>query len=142
MCAGTGSPGFPSGSSNAATAGHEHTRLRSPWAPSTRRTGGHTLRSCTPGVAPVDPAAQRIDLTTVVDFDPPPGDGAERPGTVPGAVDDDPATAWETERYDSAALGGLKAGVGLLVDLGAPTQVDRVELLDLEPTGSTGFTVR
>ena len=50
---GTGSPGFPAGAANAATGGHEQTRLRSPWAPSTRRTGGHTLRSCTPGVTPV-----------------------------------------------------------------------------------------
>ena len=44
MCAGTGSPGFPSGaevvSANASTGGQEQTRLRSPWAPSTRRTGG------------------------------------------------------------------------------------------------------
>ena len=53
MCAGTGSPGFPSGAAYAATGGQEQTRLRSPCAPSTRRTGGHTLRSCTPGVPPV-----------------------------------------------------------------------------------------
>ena len=28
---------------NASTGGHEHTRLRSPYAPSMRRTGGHTF---------------------------------------------------------------------------------------------------
>ena len=31
------------GYANASTGGHEHTRLRSPYAPSMRRTGGHTL---------------------------------------------------------------------------------------------------
>ena len=45
MCAGTGSPGFPSGAANASTGGQEQTRLRSPCAPSMRRTGGQYLRS-------------------------------------------------------------------------------------------------
>lgn len=73
----------------------------------------------------------RIDLATlrVDDFDPPPGGGDEQTGAVPNAIDDDPSTAWETERYDSADFGGLKPGVGLLVDLGTPTKVARVELV-------------
>ena len=75
------------------------------------------------------PAAVPVDLTgvSVRDFDPE-GDGQEQPGSVANAHDGDPSTAWETERYDSADLGGLKEGVGLLVDLGAPTAVRRVEL--------------
>lgn len=87
------------------------------------------------GVSTPEPAApagagSRIDLAevSVDDFDPPPGGGDEQTGAVPNAFDDDPSTAWETERYDSAAFGGLKPGVGLLVDLGAPTRVSRVEL--------------
>jgi hypothetical protein len=63
----------------------------------------------------------------VRDFDPD-GDGRERPGEVANAHDGDPSTAWETERYDSAGFGGLKDGVGLLLDLGAPTAVRRVEV--------------
>jgi len=104
--------------------------------------GTTVVASDAPGAPAVDPAAQRIDLSTaqVVDFDPPPGGGAERRDTVPNAVDDDPSTAWETERYDTAALGGLKTGVGLLVDLGAPTEVDRVELLT--SGGGTGVELR
>jgi hypothetical protein len=87
-----------------------------------------------PSTAPAtDPAAAGapIDLLTsaqVRDFDPPPGDGREGPGTVPNAYDGDASTAWQTERYSSAPLGGLKQGVGLLVDLGTPTPVARVEL--------------
>lgn len=77
-----------------------------------------------PAAAPVP-----IDLTGVAvrDFDPD-GDGEELPGSVANAHDGDLSTAWTTERYDSADLGGLKDGVGLLVDLGRPTAVSRVEL--------------
>lgn len=82
--------------------------------------------------APGAPVGGRIDLAgaKVDDFDPPPaGDGVERKGSVPNAVDDDATTTWETERYSSAAFGGIKPGVGLLVDLGKPTRVGRVELV-------------
>ena len=79
--------------------------------------------------ASAGPAAAPVDLTgvSVRDFDPD-GDGQERPGSVANAHDGDPSTVWETERYDSADFGGLKEGVGLLVDLGAPTALRRVEL--------------
>ena len=61
-------------------------------------------------------------------FDPAPGDGSERPGEVANAYDDDPSTTWRTERYASERFGGLKSGVGLLIDLGKPTPLGRVEL--------------
>ena len=67
----------------------------------------------------------------VVDFDPPPGDGRESPGAVANAFDGDGSTVWTTERYTTRDL-GAKTGVGLLVDLGAPTELERVEL------GTTG----
>jgi serine/threonine protein kinase len=53
------------------------------------------------------------------EYDPPPGDGRER-GTQSLAVDGDPTTAWETERYDTPELGNLKKGVGLYLDAGRP----------------------
>ena len=64
-------------------------------------------------------AAVAFDLTRlpVRDFDPPPGDGQESPDQVHNAVDGDPSTAWHTSRYTTSAFGGLKPGVGLLVDL-------------------------
>jgi hypothetical protein len=80
-----------------------------------------------PSTAPVD-----LARVAVRDFDPE-GDGQERPGSVANAHDGDPSTAWETERYDSAAFGGLKDGVGLLLDLGVPTGVRRVELALTRP---------
>lgn len=87
------------------------------------------ISSAQPG-APAG-AGGRLDLSAarVADFDPPPGGGDEQPGAVPNAFDDDPSTAWQTDRYDSADLGRIKSGVGLMVDFGAATAVSRVELV-------------
>jgi hypothetical protein len=76
----------------------------------------------------------QLTAAAVTDFDPPPGSGSESTEQVPNAVDGDEATVWRTERYRSAAFGGLKDGVGLLVDLGAPTAVTSVELSTLAGT--------
>ena len=83
-------------------------------------------------------AATAIDLGAVPvrDFDPKPGDGRERSATVPNALDDDAGTVWETERYSTGQFGGLKGGVGLLLDLGVPTALARVEV-DLAEPGTT-----
>ena len=65
----------------------------------------------------------------ITSFDPQ-GDGAEDPGGVGLAVDDDPSTEWMTDTYHgNPAFGGLKSGVGLLLDLGHAKTVDVAELL-------------
>ncbi|NHC47383.1 protein kinase family protein [Motilibacter aurantiacus] len=59
------------------------------------------------------------------------GDGVEGVGSR--AVDGDPDTTWDTATYFRRPdLGGLKPGVGLLVDLGTPARVARV-VADLAP---------
>jgi hypothetical protein len=66
---------------------------------------------------------------TATSFDPQ-GNGTEDAGGVGFAVDDDPSTAWTTDVYrGSPRFGGLKNGVGLLVDLGEPKRVDSAQLL-------------
>ena len=67
------------------------------------------------------------DLTSIqlnendaFDYDPSPGDGAERSEAVPLALDGDPTTAWESERYDTPDFGNIKKGVGLYLDAGRP----------------------
>jgi eukaryotic-like serine/threonine-protein kinase len=60
-----------------------------------------------------------LNESDVHEYDPPPGDGRER-GTQSLALDGEPSTAWETERYDSPDLGNLKDGVGLYLDAGRP----------------------
>lgn len=81
----------------------------------------------TPAGSATTPSAD-IPLQTVTAFDPPPGDGGENDDQVPLAYDGSPATAWTTERYSSAEFGGLKPGVGLLVDLGSRRHVGTVQL--------------
>lgn len=75
------------------------------------------------------PPAAVLDIVEVSDFDPPPGDGEENSEQAPLAVDGDPGTAWRTVTYfNRPNLGGLKDGVGLLLDLGSSQQVGSVAL--------------
>lgn len=72
--------------------------------------------------------ALRLTSVPVQDFDPPPGDGREQPGAVSNAHDEDRSTVWMTDAYDSENYGGVKQGVGLVVDLGQAQALSRVEL--------------
>ena len=60
------------------------------------------------------------------DFDPE-GDGQEHPEDAEDAVDGKLETFWTTESY-SNPLPATKPGVGLLLDLGEPTEVGSVEV--------------
>ncbi|GAC1323272.1 MAG: protein kinase family protein [Mycobacteriales bacterium] len=83
--------------------------------------------------APPAPPPATLTPTGVRDFDPE-GDGRENPDKVPLATDADPSTAWETDTYQSRPdFGGLKSGVGLVADLGRPSQVGAVQLLLTRP---------
>jgi serine/threonine-protein kinase len=66
-----------------------------------------------------------IRIASVADFDPF-GDGTEHPEDTHLAVDGDPATAWSTDHYSTAAFGQLKPGLGLFVSFGGTRHVDRV----------------
>lgn len=69
---------------------------------------------------------------TVSSFDPD-GDRTEDPGGTGLAVDADPSTAWSTDTYHgSPRFGGLKPGVGLLIDLGRPKRVSAARLQVLQ----------
>ncbi|MGJ7439485.1 hypothetical protein [Aquipuribacter sp. MA13-6] len=59
----------------------------------------------------------------------PQGDGEENDQDAPRAIDGDPGSGWNTQRYNSQDFGGLKDGLGLVFDLGEPRVVTRV-LLD------------
>jgi hypothetical protein len=92
---------------------------------------------------------------TAIDFDP---QGAEpreeNPELVPLALDGDPATSWQTATYkQNFGPGGLKDGVGLLVDLGSTRDVREIDVATLggpttlsvyvtdeEPTGVAELT--
>jgi len=88
------------------------------------------------------PTATAITGVTARDFDPQSGNG-ENPDEAPLAVDGDPTTAWTTLRYDQQfGPGGLKNGVGLVLDLGAGHEVSEVDLtLAGSPTAVSVYVV-
>lgn len=66
------------------------------------------------------------------------GDGTENDESAPRAVDGDPATAWRSSTYSTAALGNLKRGVGLGLVLGDGTTPSTVTSLQLRTEGTGG----
>ena len=103
---------------------------------------GDVGRDDTP--ATIDPGeAEPLAVTAVRDLDPEDagGDGAENPEQRHLVVDGDPDTAWFTERYqDTAAFGGLKDGVGLLLRFSAPAVLTQATILS--PTPDATFQIR
>jgi eukaryotic-like serine/threonine-protein kinase len=77
-----------------------------------------------------------VRVVQATPFDPPPGDGQESDDEAANAIDRDPATAWKTEGYKQPNLGGLKPGVGLVLDLGEP-QPTRQLTVTLSAPGAT-----
>ncbi|MGZ4436338.1 MAG: protein kinase family protein [Nocardioidaceae bacterium] len=72
-------------------------------------------------------ASGPVRIASVSDFDPESSSGQENPQLAPLAIDGNPGTAWQTMTYYGRPdLGGLKSGVGLLLDLGKPTDVSKV----------------
>ncbi|HEX8971555.1 discoidin domain-containing protein, partial [Oryzihumus sp.] len=60
-------------------------------------------------------------------FDPE-GDQSEKDSAASLVLDGDPTTVWQSEGYNSPSFGGLKKGVGVILDLGSPRTVHSVKL--------------
>jgi hypothetical protein len=73
------------------------------------------------------PNLRPVEIAAADDYDPL-GDGEEHEEVLAAAIDGDPATEWETEGYSTAEFGNAKVGVGILFDLGTPTEVVRVRI--------------
>lgn len=88
------------------------------------------------------------------DFDPQGRPSSEYPELVDNVLDGDRSTSWHTSTYDQQfGPGGLKTGVGIVLDLGASKQVGSVEVdlvghptsaqlfvVDTRPSNVTGLT--
>jgi len=88
--------------------------------------------SAPPATVPASPAettgataASPIAILSATGFDPQ-GDNAEKNGQAARVYDGDLATRWTSEGYNTAQLGNLKKGVGVLLDLGQPTSMHQV----------------
>jgi hypothetical protein len=92
--------------------------------------GNNDKPSSSGTATPQSPAAtgSPIRIVGAQDFDPE-GDGEENPDEVHLATDGKQDTGWRTLTYrGNAALGGLKSGVGLVLDLGSEQKVSSVEV--------------
>jgi tRNA A-37 threonylcarbamoyl transferase component Bud32 len=81
------------------------------------------------------PAERPVQLTAVASYDPQ-GDGREHDEEIRFATDGDFGTFWETEHYRGQDLGGLKDGVGIVLDAGRPVSLSRITVRSATP----GFT--
>ncbi|MEO3972789.1 protein kinase family protein [Streptomyces sp. CAU 1734] len=84
-------------------------------------------------------AGEPVSIAGAVDFDPG-GDTSEKPDGIRNSYDDDPGTAWITNWYKSSDFGRLKAGVGIILDLGEVKQVGTVDVSF--HGGTTGVELR
>jgi hypothetical protein len=77
---------------------------------------------------PPAPTNEKVKIVGAKDFDPEPdGNGEEHPADVPNTYDGKAGTTWTTMSYKNRPdLGGTKKGVGIIYDLGAPTNVSQV----------------
>lgn len=88
------------------------------------------------GGGPGGDGSSSVTLSGVTAYDPPPGDGHEHNAQAANATDGRPSTFWDTETYLTPAFGGLKDGVGLVLDAGSAVALKTLTV----STGTPGFT--
>lgn len=89
----------------------------------------HSPSTGTTASARPTPDGTPVRIASARDFDPEGNPPEENPNEVPLAIDGKPNTGWRTMTYkDNPHLGGLKSGVGLVLDLGSDQEVGSVEV--------------
>jgi hypothetical protein len=80
----------------------------------------------------VSPIFEMVSVVEARDYDPL-GDGVEHPELLGNLLDEDSSTIWYSETYANRSLGGLKDGVGLVIELQKSFPIQTV---DIETTNS------
>jgi serine/threonine-protein kinase len=87
------------------------------------------------------PPATQVKVAVASSFDPNGDDGQENTNMAHFAIDTDRDSRWQTEGYNqNFGPGGIKQGVGLVLDLGRPQEVAKMALA-LAPTGGSQVTI-
>ena len=73
-----------------------------------------------------------VHLSGLTGYDPQ-GTGGEHDETAPLATDGSTATSWQTESYATQDFGGLKDGVGLVLDAGSSVKLARLTVMTPTP---------
>jgi hypothetical protein len=89
-------------------------------------TGAGSSSNATSGPSSTG-AGEPLTVAAVTAIDPQ-GDNSENEDLARNVVDGDASTSWHSERYDSPSFGGIKKGVGLVLDLGSAHKVTTVTL--------------
>jgi serine/threonine protein kinase len=96
--------------------------------------------SGTSGAPATSAPAPRIRVASATPFDPE-ADQRENQDLAPLAIDGNRTTGWRTDGYlQNFGPGGIKLGVGLILDLGRPQEVGRLTLA-LDPTGGSKLAI-
>ncbi|MEV6284543.1 protein kinase family protein [Kribbella sp. NPDC051770] len=92
------------------------------------QSGSETTPDAPQSSGPPPVTNEAATIAGAKDFDPPPdGNGEEHPEDVKNTYDGKADTTWTTMSYKKRAdLGGQKDGVGIVYDLGEPTNVSQV----------------
>ncbi len=114
---GSGSPGFGDVAAPAT-----RTTTVAPSSPAASASPSASSSGTATGEPPEPLAILKVEA-----YDPE-GDGAENNKLTPKVYDGDPSTGWYSENYRSDSFGGLKKGLGVVVDLGPNKKPQTVEL--------------
>ena len=87
--------------------------------------------------APAGTAGKPIPLTAaqVRVVDPPDGNRTETAG-IEKVVDGNETTGWTTDHYNQPNFGGIKPGMGILINLGQPTKIGAVRVVVSQQGGT------
>ncbi len=108
-------------------------------SPPPANSGGNPSNSAS--AAATGTALTPAGAVTFNPYGSPPGNTENQP-TVQGAIDNDPATAWDTQTYfNRPNLGGEKSGTGLLIDMGKAVRLSQVEVTFSSAGGTTTAAV-
>jgi len=94
---------------------------------SSATTPASTSPSSAPPTSSAPTSSAPIAVVDASGFDPE-GDQSEKDSSASRVLDGDPSTVWQSEGYNSPSFGGLKKGVGVILDLGGPRTVHSARL--------------
>ena len=99
--------------------------------------GPSSPKTTTPSPAP----GRMLIPASATAFEPYAGGQGDHSNLAGRAIDGSLATAWQTDWYSTARLGGLYPGTGLLVDMGQPVTITAVQVM-LGPARGADFQLR
>ncbi|HEY8705369.1 MAG TPA: protein kinase [Gaiellaceae bacterium] len=83
-------------------------------------------------------AASVVSVQGIGSYDPQGSDHTEHSDAAPRATDHHPSSYWYTDIYNTQSFGGLKSGVGLVLDAGRPIALKSLAVT----TDTPGFTAK